>query len=301
MKNPPEIKFGLSGHFRLLKFREGEEPRVVADFDNLIVNGGLDRIAVGTVAGSVQVGTGSAAESATDTALQSYLAGSNSNGGFSDTYSSNEAVSPYWASQTKTRQFTPGQATGNITEVAAAWTTATGNIFSRALIRDGGGTPVSITVLADEYLVVQYTLRVYCPMDDVVSTINVDGVNRTVTLRAANAMSSTWDAPLDSAFNNLSLGTFGVYDGAIGLITGGPSGTNTSVGEAVSTYVNGNYYLDFTLTASLSQGNYAGGIGALRFTTAAGDYQVGLVPKVVKTSDDVFTAVLRVSWARYVP
>lgn len=300
MKNP-EIKLGLSGHFKLMKFREGEEPRVVAEFDNLITNGGLNRIATDAMATAIQVGTGSAAESVTDTALQTFRAGTTATGGFGDTSASNNTVAPYWAAETMTRQFTPGQATGNITEVAAAWTTTTGNIFSRALIRDGGGTPVSITVLADEYLVVQYTLRVYCPMTDVVSTINVDGVDRTVTLRASNAMSSTWNTPLGGDYNNLSAGTFGVYDGAIGLITAGPSGTNTSVGEAVSTYVNGNYYLDFTLTAALAQGNYAGGIGALRFTTAAGEFQVGIVPKVIKTSDDVFTATIRVSWARYVP
>lgn len=295
-----EIKSGFAGHFTILKYREGESPVVVADFDNLITNDGLNRLATGGV-NAIQVGTGSAAESVTDTILQTYLAGSIANGGFGNTNASNVAVAPYWASETMTRQFTPGQATGNITEVAAAWTTTTGNIFSRALIRDGGGNPVAIQVLSDEYLLVQYTLKQYCPMTDVVTTINVDGVDRTVTVRASNVPSALWLSMLGGTFNDLGAGTFGVYDGNIGLITGNPSGTNTSVAKLVSTYVTGNYYLDFTLTAALAQGNYAGGIGALRFSTAAGEYQVGIEPKVVKTADDVFTATIRISWARYVP
>lgn len=298
MKPIAHLSMGLKGHFKIFKFREGEEPRLITEFDNLITNGGLERYASGPVRTYVHVGTGTAAEAVTDTALQAFKASSGSDGGFGYSTSSNTTTPPYWGAYTINRVFNPGEATGNITEVGASWTSATGSLYSRALIRDLGGTPVAIPVLADEYLIVQYTTRVYCPVDDVVSIINVDGVDRTVTVRARNFPGGNWN-DMNGSANAAWTGS--ASDGVLGAFTGTPTGTVTPANETTSSYSANSHYLDYTLTLPLANGNFAGGIGTLSFQTNAGDYQVGISPKIIKTADDVLTATLRISWDRYVP
>lgn len=297
------IRLSCAGHFTIFKHKEGEEPRMVADFDNLIVNQGMDRIGVGSCFQYIHVGTGSAAEANTDTQLQTFKVATSANGGFGDTTAS-LLTGPYWVSRTITRQFTPGQATGNITEVGAAWSATPTNLFSRALIRDGGGTPIAITVLANEYLTIQYTLKTYVSSTDVVSVINVDGVDRTVTLRVEGFPNQNWQY-----IGATSVGVAGSFSGYQPSVSNGTIGPFPSGGitgsqsvnpvQTWATYTNGNYYRDTTLTCSPSQANFTPGIGAVRIVSNGGDFQVGIVPVIVKTSADVFTLSARIAWARH--
>lgn len=289
------IQLGLAGHFTMT-VHGGKRGRVVlAEFDNLILDAGLERLASGntTVLNTCQVGTGTTAPAVGQTALVNKLAHTAfvSRDWSSGTY---VAGPPAYKWDYKTFRFNTGVATGNLTEVGVGWGT-TGSLFSRALILDGGGSPTSITVLSDETLDVTYTLRIYAP-SDVTGSITLAGTSHSFTMRGA-AMSSggtgTW-RPGDLVtfgFANSASPSVVVYSGSIsatpGGVPSGTSGTDTITG-VVSAYVANSYQRDVQYSWSLSQGNIGGGIksihlyvaGSAGFSTHA--YQAEFAPNIPK-------------------
>src|ERR1700760_2175445 len=120
-----DVKMKIKGHFSLTAINAdtGEE-RFLTDFDNLVVNQGLDFIATGSPSSSVVfygcvVGTGTSTPSPTDTLLQTFLAGTQNNLSTTNAYSG----SPAWTStSTQTYQFGVGVAAGNLTEIGICGT-----------------------------------------------------------------------------------------------------------------------------------------------------------------------------------
>lgn len=86
----------------------------------------------------------------------------------------------HWVEMTMDFPYGKGEAEGVWTELGLADSTSYTNPFSRALIRDGSGTPISLTVLSDEYLSVFYTIRfedgMGFPQD---TTFDMDGTTYT--------------------------------------------------------------------------------------------------------------------------
>ena len=157
---------GLEGLFRLQTFKK-DSTEVVNDtgwFNNMILNTGLNQmISTNDYLAYACVGTGANPVTATQTTLQTFLVnsaeGSSIGGGITG--------NPYYSFQRVRYQFPVGSAAGNLTEVGIRGGT-TGNLFSRALIRDNLGNPTTFTVLGDEILQVTYELRCYPNQDDVV-------------------------------------------------------------------------------------------------------------------------------------
>lgn len=146
----------VGGRFKLI-VHGGKRGRISTGwFDNLITNAGLRALlSTSTIAARCVVGSSSQVPAATDATLVdrmgSIVSGSKLNG--------YDAANGFgWTRYTYS--FGPGAATGNVREVGITLTTsATGNLFSRALVRDASGQPATITVLSDEYLTVIYELR----------------------------------------------------------------------------------------------------------------------------------------------
>lgn len=298
----------LQGWYKLTATKRDGRTRVLADwFPNIITTAGLNAIGAGSSwMNKCYVGTGNTTPAITDTTLVSII-NTAGNATASGTLGA-QGSAPYYGYTQTVYRFSEGTATGNIAEVGVG--SVHTNLFSRALVVDGGGSPTTVTVLSDETLDVAYELRCYPPISDVVSTITITGVLYDYTIRAANVTGTTWAA---SVGGNLG-GTAGAnsvvsYSGVsstIGAITSTPSGTTQPVsGINTGTYSNGDFFRNFTSTWGLTEANTAGGIGALRWRMGAtggagglGDMQMSFTPRIDKTSSKILTLNFRHSWAR---
>lgn len=274
--------------------------RVLADwFANLITTNGANLYAGSGWAGVCAVGSGNATPQLTDTALQTLVA--SVSGAFSSTFGVTSSA-PWAGSLTLTYRFAAGVAAGNLSEVGVGGSAT--NLFSRALILDGGGNPTTITVLASEALDVTYQLFRYSPTADVVGVVNIGGVDYAYTLRAALASNAGAWAPNNAETSILSVAS--VANGAIAAVTGSPSGSfSDSSSESTAAYSSGSFTRTATATWSLTTGNLSGGITAAVFRWGSalrhGAYQVGFSPAIPKDGTKVLTLSASHSWAINTP
>lgn len=302
-----KAKGEVSGRYKFIIHKADAEgnpvpgtDRVAAEwFPNLITDYGMHLLAqVTTWQNSCQVGAGNSAPLVTNTVLDARIAGvaqiSNSTG--------RNGASPYFSWRRSTYRFAAGQATGNISEVGIGVAT-TGNLFSRALILDGGGSPTTITVLADEVLDVLYELRYYPNETDVTGSIVLDGISYDYILRASNVTSG--DNSLGWSFNNLmqdagSYLYFQCYYGAIGSITGTPANYIGDAGSPspVPVAYNNDFIGTSVYKVQLNNGNHASLLKCLGFKLGWGRYQLQFNPAVPKNVTNVLTLTLSHSWVR---
>lgn len=287
----------FKGHFKLEAVGLDGRVRFLAEFDNLVTTNGGNLLGSGNPLNACLVGSGNATPVITDTALQTFVAGTTA------TNSQNFAAassSPYFGTTTTQYAFPIGGATGNLSEVGVGASSSNANLFSRALILDGGGSPTTITVLSSEALFVTYALSQYVPLADVTGSITITGVSYAYTLRAASATSTQWAyRPADAGgLSNSS----SVFNGTIGAITGSPSGTSgASSSTANNAYSAGSFTLSGTATWGLANGNLAGGITAalVQFGTNAssrGIFQIGFGTAIPKDSSHILTLSFSTSW-----
>lgn len=306
------VHVGLAGRYKLEAIRPDGRRRPLADwFSNIITDGGLNRMGTDDYLTHCHVGTGSGAPATTDTALGTFVASTNT---FQSSTAAAQGSAPYYGSQTNVYRFAAGEAEGNLSEVGIGWGgTSSGPLFSRALILDGGGSPTTITVLSDEVLDVTYELRVVPPTGD--ESYNVDddgpaGTTHAVVLRAAEVTSATASTAATGWGTNSQVGSNvfllsspspkpRAYSGALGAITGSPSGTTDNGSSTSNTsYVNNSLERVSSAFFDLNDGN-VGDIAALRFGFAsAGMWQASFTPAIPKDNTKVVTFGLSVSWGR---
>ena len=290
---------------------DGERRHLAGPFRNLITNGGLDRPGTSSLCFNYcKVGSGNQTPRYTDSTLQTFVAVSAQGSPQNNT---GPGVAPYYVERTVVYTFAQGAA-GNLQEIGTSWTSAGGgDLFSRALILDAEGDPTTITVLADEILEVTYKFRYYVAEADKTGTVN----GYDYTLRAANAtqINASESAGGPGSWGLASYGFLGgvastygfpaseVYAGAIGTITGNPSGaTSRDTGRtSIGSYGSGNYYRDFTCSYGLAAGNVAGGIMSIRAAHYVGSIQVQFDPVIPKDNTKLLTFTFRHRWARRDP
>jgi hypothetical protein len=303
-----EHTLGLEGFFKIEAIQPDGSRKVLADwFPNLITDLGLNRWGTGAIVNACGVGTGTAQPLVTDTGLTTPLAFTSS---YTSVGSTSSGSAPYSFTSNRTFTFAQGAVVGNISEVSVGWAAANGSAWSHARIKDGSGVDTTITVTAIEQLSVTYLMKINVPMTDVVTTPTIGGVVTTATLRAANAtFVSLWpdytggNAPLFDSFfvNNLgnTYKNITAYNGAIGVITGSPSGTATgSSTVSVAAYTNNSKYFDTTYSFGTTSGNLSGGISAVLCSVPLGNYQIGFSPSIAKDNTKTLSLTLRTSWAR---
>lgn len=299
-------KIGLRGEYSIIK-RKAATGEVVAtyDFPNLITDAGLDAMGdTDSITNNFFVGTGTAAPSTSDTQLSSYLAGKSF-----DSFTRPAPSGPdYESRHVIVATFTAGTATGNITEVGIGWGTgAVGHrVFSRALVLDGGGSPTTITVLADEELQLVYTLVAYPDLTDSSYSVTISGVSYAVVARASNVAANMF-----TGFNRCrgpNIQAVGIS--ALRAVTVKASDYLTGTAYAAifteGTYVTSSYERTSTVKIAKSEGNNSipitlvslqpykeSSVGMLSPET-----QVSFAPALPKTASLALTLNLSWSWAR---
>lgn len=298
-----ELSTEVCGFYKIEATSRTGVRRTLADwFPNLITDNGLNLL--GTSATWLtwcQVGSGSASPAFGDTTLASRVAGTNTRS--LDT-SGSQSSAPYYTWRRVTYRFAEGVAAGNLAEVGVGPATS-GNLFSRALILDPGGTPTTISVAADESLDVTYEFRYYPPVADHEFSLTIAGVTHAVVSRASgvtgNDIVTGWNIALNGTDAALAVnaGSVTAFSGSIGEITGSPSGTGSNRSTIVNaTYSAGSHHRDGTAVWALTAGNHVGGIGAIRVRHGIGTYQLGFTPNIMKNNTQVLSMTFRHSWAR---
>lgn len=302
------VNTGLSGRFRLVKSRNGEVSQEL-EFDNLILDSGLEQLGVGAIVDRCKVGSGSTAPTVYDVNLAAELA----------TSTDRRAVTPYITANTASRwteiktcyRFAAGVGTGTIAEVGMGWASG---LWSRALIKDGSGVPTTITKLADETLDVYYTLRIQLPASDITGSIVLEGVTYSYVLRPA--MINTHPQTQTAFFGN-AFGSYNVTDGSswyqsgsgIAAVDSAPGGNAEGNGRTSAAYTPGSKTRRITYSAGLDAANVSGGFKSIvlpvsgAYSNAQQAWQMGFyisgVPAAVpKTATKIFSIVIDYSWSR---
>lgn len=284
---------------------DGEEARDSGWMPNLITNFGLDLLgAGGQVNTYCSVGEGATTPAFTDVALVTFhqsqaseYTDSKTNGGAPD----------YEKQLNKVWRFPVQSVNKNYAEVGVGTGSSGNNLFSRALIVDGGGLPTTFTVLVGEQLEVTYRLWVYPRVVDATNSQTISGTSYTFTYRGRSVTSvGNMDAQF-FGFGWINSFTYlTAFNGTISVATGGgvSGSASGSSSTSVGTYTSGNYYRDVTSVFSTTAGNLAGGISAFEayFATIGGAFmlpmQIGVSPSIPKDATKTLTMVIRMSWAR---
>lgn len=302
----PSLQGRLEGIFTLRALRRG---RVVREhtFKNLITNQGMNRIGnsvTNAIWTDVHVGIGTTTPAFTDTALANFLVAFNTNRTSTGGIVGTGAAGTYawrrfqWVSNI-------GVVVGNLTEIGISWSgLSSGGLFSRALILDGGGSPTTFPIAADEQLEVRYELRLYPPLSDNVVTATINGVSTDVTTRAALVTGGTaWRIPDFGApgwfkYDSFTAGTCQLYTGAIGAVTAQPSGSllGQANGGSNAAYTADTFYNDCTASWNISVGN--GTIRSMLMPTPGASFQCEFNPTFVKANTQTLALTQRFSWAR---
>lgn len=318
---PSTIK--LEGEYTIKKYKAdtGQLIQEIGPFKNLITNQGLDRAGAtsGTVVESVFVGTGTATPAVTDTVLGNYLAYTSSVQVAWNAATTRGGSPDYWVQGSGTWRFGVGVAAGNLTEVGVGWgnSLATHKVFSRALIVDSGGSPVTLTVLSDEYLDVTYSLRVYpYTGSDVVQSITLSGTSYTFTTRSLDVATNTWSgcnviAPMRWVYNStMHNGTAPGTPPTLSAITASyltDSGSSANISPTTSAYSSGSYTRSVTYNAGLTECNLTYGLRGMiiRMLDGANGSFIGLSaqsvisPAIPKDNTKVMSFGASVTWSRH--
>jgi len=288
----------MSGHYTFIASRPDGSQRKF-EFENLILDQGLDRIGLGGVFNCCQVGSGSTAPVFGNTGLQTLVATKVSP---ETSVAGSQDSAPYFGWLRQRYRFAEGDAAGNLREVGIGWGSS-GQLFSRALIKDGAGDPTVITVLSDEVLDVTYEIRLYPPLVDQEFSVTIGGVTHDCVLRAANVIGPGWQ-PVALASDGSSDGcTVNPKAGPLGTIEQWSAGATGEEGDVTfEAYVNGTYKRVCLAEFNVEQGNVSGGIGAVDIVSAfAGSYQCSFDPPIMKDDTNVLSLSFDISWNRYTP
>lgn len=313
------IEVGMSGHFRL-EVKDAISHRIVRvrEFDNLITNQGLDAYGICNdryLLNNCYVGTGMAQPSVTDVGLSVPLA---STSGLQET-NHIAPTAPSWISSRVNRyRFPVGTATGNITEVGIG---GENYFWSRALVLDEQGQPSPVTVLANEYLDVIYTLRMHPNLNDIPFSFNLGGVTYNGIARPQEIQGSHISGSSNLAVNGGIVPTSGIEiftgyrGGQLGSITQTPqnyqqSSTNFVSGYSLKEYILGSYQRDFQMVLGLDACNI-GGIDMMTIgPRGVGNYgtigsqlalwtQLSFDKTIPKDNTNSIQFTIRAKWARW--
>jgi hypothetical protein len=204
---------------------------------------------------------------------------------------------PYYGYRRQLFQFAVGTAAGNLSEVGVGWSTG---LFARALIVDSLGDPTTVTVLADEILLVLYEIQLYPPLEDFEFTAPFNGVDRDWVRRAASVTSGVTNLGWGVAGAVAAVANIIAYNGALGTIVQDPSGLTAAASSVVTAaYSNNALKVGMSGTWLSTAGNLSGGLSSfLLRTSGLGAYQFSVDPPIDKTSLNTMGVSFEVAWSR---
>lgn len=293
-----------------------------AKFQNLIVDSGLNyAIKSNQWCYGCEVGTGTSEPLPTDGALEIPLAIAWNINYSSASRKPNVHLERPYVGITKTYTFNVGAVVGNISEIAIwqhAGSYKKGSMFSRALIKDEAGNPTTITVLADEQLIVTYEHRHYINMESRTGTFELTGSlagtyeyesgpygltndNRYDSANALKSMTST----NNSGFPNHDWPKGVANVDGTGLLDPFNAGstprqnTPTTIGGGDNSDTIGEPRHRFRVFYDTDRGNVPGGINWMAFMLGRIPQQFRISPPIMKDKDSRLTLEFEVSWGRY--
>jgi len=336
----PNLGSRFGGEYRLEAFKGFEFPRrsgiiweypgtrrVALDwFGNIVTNIGLDFYGTNLFGMDFgHVGTDNTPELATDTQLGAFVAGVAD----SSQTAAAQASAPFFGSLTYKYRFLAGFGGGavNINEVGVGRTVTTGNLSSRALTVDGGGSPATVPVLGDEFLDLFYKRRNYpahiveatgAP-NDLTGSIDVSGTSYNYTVRpmmltlgggtSGSGSAWGWGSGLNSDFNSIEGFGFNTFmrgialdeTAVLGAVTGSPTGAaSASTDTGRQTYIGSSNERELWYQWGEDNANFSVGIGGLVLKTRLGAYQMVFDVPIPKVVGQTFTYFHNFSWDRKV-
>jgi hypothetical protein len=318
---PTQVNLGIKGFFRF-QTRDKFSGKITSDtgwFPNTILDAGRD--AMGSRNDWMtycQVGTDGTfpptlAGRQAETSLGNHYAGTNTlvSGSVSNGQS---GVAPYYGWKRKTWRFDAGTVATNLSEAAVGWGASGSTIITRAPILDPVLlTPTTVTPLANELLDVSYELRYYSPIEDVIGPqVTLDGVVYNTITRASAVTGDQWSNFIGSQIGHQvsDEADWSAFDGDIGTILTGPSGTSDGCGntsQSSNVYANNSYERIMTCYAGAAGWNPPSllGIRSIRIRTTAGEYQtsfhaVGTLARIPKDVNYQMTMLWTISWEEYI-
>lgn len=301
------LKLGLSGEYRMrvYKSKSGMLVRDTGWFDNLILDSGLDHIGLNFSSSAprhtryIAVGTDSTVPATTDTQLGSEVARVDS--GTSVTSTTIDSVDRFVTIQ-RTASFLNGAAEGNLAEVGASRfsSAAGGTLFSRSQIKDSNGDPTTVTVLADEDLVVDYRYRVKQPTGGFSGSVPSTTINYTGDIYGADS-TAFWGAGGAEAWIETGNVTGFDTDTVLRSITdtAAPSANQDADSKSFGTYSTGTFQITVELffdTGSANQDNTW-----LLLMHNMFSFQILFDTATTKTDTDTLRVGYTVSWGRHTP
>ena len=306
------VRNEVSGQFIATLWNPEHGVKMEVATPNLVLNSGMDRLATGSASPEAiaycQVGTSSAAVDATQSALSSWLASSNTlQGSTTDTY---VVGPPDYTQRIKTFRFGAGVGTGNLAEVGVGWSSSGSSLFSRALFLDGGGSPIVIPKTSIDILDISYVMRVYPMGSDVTGTLTISGTSYDYTIRAASVSNVTGPhSPeaysLGYSYNQDSRSTYQAPAVTTDLVSRTSSiyyvsdaDPWVSNSQARAAYTSGNFYRDVTSVWGIDRANFS--IKRVGFGQVWGHsaYQCAFASPIVKNNTQSLSLTFRQSWAR---
>lgn len=297
------LQAGVRGEYRLVvNTPQGE--RDTGWFDNLILDQGLDFLGMDVYpVYYASIGTGTAPPDVAQTSLSAHTAFSASSG--SSTYVNLGA--PSYASQhTFSYTFAQGAVVGNMTEVGVGSENKAGKLFSRALIVDTNGDPVTLTLTSIDQLTLYYRITIYPPITDQTGSFDIGGITYNYTSRllsASNFAGSpyTFTSLFSRVYESQMYGP-GVALAPMTATTLSGGTAATSVSGSSGPYVTGTRYRTWTLTHTPTESVISGGISGMKVTSVAYyqviQFQFIFDKPIPKTNTQTLVLTLRFSWAR---
>ncbi len=256
--------------------------RTTAWKPNVILDSGKNGMAQNTVfhgqGAWCHVGNGDTLPTQSDTALETFVASTNS---IQNNVFGAQAAEPWYGFRRTTYRFAEGIAAGNLNEAGVGWGSTGSTIICRHRIVDLSDIPITLSVQADEWLDVTYELRYYPPLADInQNNVDIDGVLYNVITRASRVNGATeWGERigLEMSEHSSFLIDWQAYDGNIGLITQAPTGTPApcdNFDQQNQAYSNDTFQrLVFSDTGPTGWNLVGGEIRSLRIMTTAGEFQ----------------------------
>ena len=312
-----ELKSELEGIIKLEVIREDgtlkEAKGLNVPFYNLITDAGLDSLGAGYFLSGdgggafryCRVGTSSTPPTVYDTTLGAQTGSASST--VTTTNSVQYTTTPYYSQHQAVYTFAVGAVSGNLTEIGFFTDDSGGTMWSRALIKDSGGNPTTLTLLTKEQLKVTYTVIRYIPTSLTGSfTLNTNGTPSTINYNIIPANISNYLSSWiqGKVVCNTGEKIYSYESTTLGSITSYPSGTVRDANVTVSSYTAGSFVSNLTVNVSASGYNFTTGIGSLAFFNSQeygesySGYQCSFSPKIMKTSSHTLAIDIRLSWGR---
>ena len=317
------LHFGLGGHFTIHKgtLDDNDEPvtrEYVTDFDNLVLDTGLQRIGANDDwMNWLHLGTGITAPAPLQNSLinatykgmslapHTPLAPDTDHG-----VNIVDPLNPYcWI--TRVFRVSPRGENRTYSELGVGWSDS--NLFSRTLIKDPLGEQSTITILGDEYLDVTYEVRLYVPVDTAVYTVTPTGDDiqpREITVHASalnihiNSRTFGWglghynepgslcgEHPVYALDHNrfFTGQRGGIYQNPEGDVVGSTFNANSKVRTSDTS-------MTFNFTRDLPDN--IGTLRTMQVSQLGFCFQMQFSPPFVKTNEDRFNISYSISWGR---